>query len=251
MISPATATVIIADDEPLARERLRRMIRSNPDFHLVGESANGPDTVRLIRDRQPRIAILDIRLPGLDAFGILRELKGAAEPAVIFVTAFAEHALEAFQTGAIEYLLKPFEPRRLNEALNRARVLRPTYPDTAPIIPTPDPTLHGRLALRISGRLVVVTLDDLECLLAANNQCEVFTQGGSSFMTSESLGNLINRLPAGQFVRVSRFAAVQIASVVSVTSKSHGDQLLQMRSGRVVTVARTFRAEVLMRLKKG
>ena len=108
MISSATATVIIADDEPLARERLRRIIRSNPDFHLVGEAGNGPGAVRLIRDRQPRIAILDIRLPGLDAFGILRELEGSADPSVIFVTAFAEFALEAFQAGAVDYLLKPF-----------------------------------------------------------------------------------------------------------------------------------------------
>ncbi len=251
MISPAMATVIIADDEPLARERLRWMIRSNPDFHLVGEAANGPDAVRLIRDRQPRVAILDIRLPGLDGFGILRELEGSADPAVIFVTAFAEHALDAFQAGAVDYLLKPFEPRRLNEALNRARNLRMIHPDTVPEIPAPDVALPDRLALRVSGRLVVVTLDDVECLLAANNQCEVFTKGGSSFMTSESLGNLTTRLPAGQFVRVSRFAVVQISAVVSVTSKSHGDQLLQIRSGRLVTVARTCRAEVLMRLRKG
>lgn len=251
MISPATVTVIIADDEPLARERLRRIIRSNPDFHLVGEAANGPDAVRLIRDRQPRIAILDIRLPGLDAFGILRELEESANPAVIFVTAFAEHALDAFQAGAVDYLLKPFEPRRLNEALNRARNLRPIHPVPVLEIPVTDGAPSDRLALRVSGRLVVVTLEDVECLLAANNQCEVITLGGSSFMTSESLGNLTTRLPAGQFVRVSRFAVVQISAVLSVSSKSHGDQLLQMISGRVITVARTCRAEVLMRLRKG
>lgn len=94
--------MIIADGKPLARERLRRMIRSDPDFHLVGKAVNGPDAVRLVRDRQPRIAIRDIRLPGLDAFGILRELEGSADLTVIFVTAFAGYALDAFQAGAVD-----------------------------------------------------------------------------------------------------------------------------------------------------
>ena len=251
MNSPATATVFIADDEPLARERLRRVIRSNPDFHLVGEAANGPETVRLIRDRQPQIVILDIRLPGLDGFEILRTLAGSAEPAVIFVTAFAEHALDAFQAGAIDYLLKPFEPRRLIEALQRARNLHPFPPDPVLDFTAINTTPTDRLAFRVSGRLMVVDLEDVECLQAANNQSEVILRNGSSFTTSESLGNLTTRLPAGQFVRVSRFAVVQISAVLSVTSKSHGDQLLQMRSGRMVTVARTCRAEVLMRLRTG
>lgn len=247
-MNSAAATVIIADDEPLARERLRMLIRSSPEFQLVGEAANGPDAVRLIRECRPGIAILDIRLPGLDAFQVLHQLQDRTAPAVIFVTAFGGYALDAFHAGAVDYLLKPFDPRRLRDALNRARSLG-TAPAPEALEPMPLPVAPiNRIALRVSGRIIIVELDDLELIMAANSRCEVFTLGDSSVMIQESLGHLVTRLPPERFLRASRFAVVNASFVVSVTAKSHGDQILQLRSGRQVTVARTCREEFLRRL---
>jgi len=239
-------SVLIADDEPLARERLRRLLRAEPEFHLVGEAGDGPEAVRLLRKHHPEIAILDIRLPGLDAFGILHELGDGVRPAVIFVTAHTDRAADAFQAGAVDYLLKPFDPKRLRTALQRAtcRRLRPRHIPSEPAVPP-----NERIALRSAGRWILLDAEDIEVVLSANIQCEVITRDGASFHISESLGNLAARLPSDRFLRVSRFTIVNLGAIRSIEPRSHGDQILELQSRRAVTVSRTHREEVLRRLK--
>jgi two-component system LytT family response regulator len=240
------ARVVVADDEPLARERLRRLLRAESEVHLVGEAATGPDALTLIRKQNPHIALLDIRLPGMDAFGVLRNLERACSPSVVFVTAFGDYAIEAFQFGAADYVLKPFEPQRLREALRRARYhcARRLWPSAISPVEA-QPSL--RLSLKTGGRVVVVEWSEVEYILAANSRCRVFTKRGC-WLVTEPLGAVTGRLPAGGFVRISRFAVVNLAAVISVRTKSHGDQVLELRAGTQLTVARTRRAEVLARL---
>ena len=244
------ASVVIADDEPLARERLRRLLRVEAGFQLVGEAADGPSAVRLLLDAKPQIAILDIRLPGLDAFEVLRMTAEEPAPAVIFVTAFSDRALEAFGAGAVDYLLKPFDSVRLRAALDRARQRRPDPTPAAEVVAPVPPVSSGRIALRSAGRWVILELEDLEIITAANSRCDVTLRDGSTLQVQESLGELASRLPAEQFVRVSRFAAVRLGSVVSVAPKSHPDQTPQLQSPAQLTLSRTHRAAVLEQLHR-
>ncbi|HRI16228.1 MAG TPA: LytTR family DNA-binding domain-containing protein, partial [Verrucomicrobiota bacterium] len=224
-----------------------RLLRSETAVELVGEATNGPEALTLIRRQKPHIAVLDIRLPGMDAFGVLRSLNGDYQPVVIFVTAFGEHAVDAFQAGAADYLLKPFEPQRLKEALRRARHQCASRLWSLPSSLAAESVVSTRISLRSRGKIVLVELDEIEHIVAANSRCRVVTTGGS-LLAGESLGTVAGRLPAGRFVRVSRFAVVNLAAVTSVKTKSHGDQVLELRSGTKLTVARTCRAEVMARL---
>lgn len=200
----------------------------------------------MLRTHNPTIAILDIRLPGLDAFAILRALGHRARPAVILVTAHTDRAVEAFQAGAVDYLLKPFDTKRLRTALQRARDGR-MRPGDLPVASTP--ATDGRIALRSSGRWIVMDSENIELVLSANIHSQMITRDGVALPVSESLGQLANRLPSDRFVRISRFAIVNLAAIRSVTPRSHGDQTLELRGGRTLTVSRTHRVEVLHRLK--
>lgn len=245
------ASVIIADDESLARERLRRLLRVEADYQLVGEATDGPGTLRLLREQRPQIAILDIRLPGLDAFDVLKSMSSEPSPAVIFVTGFSDRAIEAFRAGAVDYLLKPFDSARLRSALDRARQRGP-FANPPVELPATEPAVSvGRIALRSGGRWVILEFDDLEFITAANTRCDATLRDGSQLKIQESLGELMERLPAERFVRVSRFTAVHLGAVRSVSPRSHGDQSLQLRSGSQITLSRTHRAAVLERLKPG
>lgn len=240
-------TVLIADDEPLARERLRALLDHEPEFRLVGEATDGLEAVRMLRIHNPTIAILDIRLPGLDAFAVLRALGDRTRPAVILVTAHTDRAVEAFHAGAVDYLLKPFDTKRLRSALQRARAgpMRSRNPAGSSASAT-----DGRIALRSNGRWIVMDSEDIELVLSANIHSEMITRNGVSLPVSESLGQLANRLPSDRFVRISRFAIVNLDAVCSVTPRTHGDQTLELRGGRTLTVSRTHRAEVLHRLNR-
>lgn len=244
------ASVIIADDEPLARERLRRLLRVETDYLLVGEATDGPGAVRLLREQRPQIAILDIRLPGLDAFDVLKTVSGEPTPAVIFVTGFSDRAIEAFHAGAVDYLLKPFDSVRLRSALDRARQRSPVATPSAEVPATEPPVSVGRIALRSGGRWVILDLDDLEFITAANTRCEATLRDGTQLKVQESLGELMTRLPSDRFARISRFAAVHLGAIRSVFPKSHGDQSLQLRGGSQITLSRTHRAAVLELLNR-
>ncbi len=244
--------VVVADDESLGRARLRHLLRLERDFQLVGEARTGPEAVALMRARRPDIALLDIRMPGLNGFEVLFTLKKLASPqfalpAVIFVSAFGEHALEAFQAGAVDYLLKPFEPQRLRTALQRARHHASATAITGDR--TPRPIVHEKISLPVDGRMVLLVLDEISHALARNARSEVWA-GGQSWLVTESLGSLYGRLPADRFVRVSRFAVVNVAHVIAMQTKSHGDQLVELRHGLHLTVARTRRSEVVARLAR-
>lgn len=239
-------SVLIADGEPLAREHLRRLIVSASGFHLVAEAANGPEAVQQLREHQPEIAILDIRLQGIDAFAILETLGNGPRPAVIFVTAHIDRAAEAFQAGAVDYVLKPVDAGRLQAALLRAKSGRsrmPAFPSA------PPPSTDGRIALRSGGRWILMDSSNIELALSANLHCEVIPLEGASIRVSESLGSLESRLPQDRFLRVSRFAIVNLSAIRSIAPKSHGDQTLELASGRTALVSRSRRMEVLKRLK--
>lgn len=243
------AEVIIADDEALAREKLRRMLACLPGYRLIGEARTGPQAVALISALRPAVILLDIRLPGLNGFEVLARLGQVTPQKVIFVTASGDHAVEAFRAGAVDYLLKPFDQARLTMALSRAKPHASHHWTSLLSPPTPRPNPHSlsKVVLRLGGRTVLVPLEDIEYAVARNTECEVWS-GRQTWRVHESLGSLGTRLPPQQFVRISRFALVNVAHVRAMRTKSHGDQIIELRRGIELTVARTRRREVLERL---
>ncbi len=236
-------TVLIADDEPLALERLRRLVRAEPDYQIVGEAATGPELESLIQDLRPEVIILDILMPGADGLEVLRKMPPSSRPAVIFATAMVHRALDAFEVGAVDYLLKPFDAGRLRAALHRTRPgLRRSS------MPPPREITGRRIALRSGNRWILMDTDRIDLVEASNQECTVTTSDGKTFRARELLGEFARRLPALRFLRISRFAVVQLEAVRSVAPKSHGDQILELRNGRHVAVSRTHRQELLRRL---
>lgn len=242
-------SIVIADDEPLARERLRRLMQNHPAWQIVGEATTGPEAVALVENLRPDALLLDIRLPGLGGLEVVESLKGPNRPSIIFVTACDDRAVEAFGTGAIDYLVKPFEAVRLSEALQRAtrqgtgRLRQLLHQACDAASGGPD----RPLSLRVGHGHVLLSPDRIEYVLADRRGCRVFSDG-QWWRVNDSLTLLASRLPGRQFVRTSRFAVINLDYIVSIQAKSHGDQVVELRNGVQITVSRTRRAELYSRL---
>ncbi len=243
-MSPTPSRILIAEDEPLARERLRQMLRTETGFQIVAEAMDGPQAVLLARRHRPEILLLDIQLPGLNGFEVLTALKHEAPPAVIFLTAHGEHAVRAFDAKAVDYVMKPFTRERLRRALAHCHPPGAVIPARAAV-----PVVHPRISLRTGNRSLLVSPKDILYALSANTHCRVFLATGSVKIT-QSLSALHERLPKAQFARISRFAVVNVAKVASLEPKSNGDQTLFLGDGKVLTLTRRRRLPFLRLLKR-
>jgi two-component system LytT family response regulator len=169
--------VLVADAEQASRERLRQLLAPEREFLLVGEAADGPGAVTLTRAHRPHVLLLDVSLPGFSGFEVLEQLRGELAPAVIFVTAMAEHAARAFEAEAVDYLLKPFSADRFRLALGRARDLfaKTLQPGAKPLARSPLPDL---IALRTGRGRMVMAVAEIQYATADNTCCNVFAAQG-------------------------------------------------------------------------
>ena len=243
MSLPALRT-LIAEDEPPARERLHRLLSAEAGYELVAEATDGHQALKLIRQHQPQILLLDIRLPGLNGFEVLAALGNEALPAVIFVSAHSGHAVRAFDARAVDYLLKPFTKERFRQALQRARVRCESNRSLLPVLQAGIAQPTGRIAFRSGGRSLILPLDEIQYAISANTRCNVHTSK-ETVSVSESLASFHERLPNEKFVRISRFAVVNLAQVRAVEPKSNGDQHLILHNGTSLILTRTRRAQFL------
>ena len=242
--------VVIADDEPLSRDCVRLALASQPDVEIVGECADGLEAADAIPRLAPDLVFLDVRMPGLDGFGVIEKVGTARMPPVVFVTAFDEHAVRAFSTHALDYVLKPFDDTRVAESLGRAR---------AQIALRRDGELGRRLAALVHGspaktvtRLLVsrgeascfVPLDDVEWLEAERNYVRIHHRDGTDLIR-RPLDQLVSELDPARFVRVHRSFAVNVARVREIRPWFSGDCIAVLESGREVRVSRTYRSALL------
>ena len=227
---------LVVDDERLARQNLRRLLAGEADIEVVGECASGTDAVEAIRRSRPDLVFLDVQMPGLDGFGVLREV-GVAAGCVVFVTAHDEHAVRAFAVNALDYLLKPFDRERLRATLDRVRRTVHGAGRGAGAAP------RGRVVVRAGGRIVLLPLDDIVWIESADNYARLHTRDGA-YLVRETLLDLEGRLPPGTFVRVHRGAIVNVAAVADVGPVPHGGCELRLRDGRTLSVGRTRRRAV-------
>jgi two-component system LytT family response regulator len=232
-----TMRVIIADDEPLARKRLSRLLASE-DVEIVAQCADGNETVAAVRRLRPELLLLDVSMPELDGLGALEEL-GADRPEVIFVTAWSQHAVRAFEENAVDYVLKPFQPARLKEAIARARLRKGTN-GLAQVLRVLQPAYAERLPVRNRGKIGFVRVADIDYIEADGNYLRIVC-GKETKALRETLSSLEARLDPKKFARIHRSTIVNVDRIRELEPWSGGDYGVALHDGRVLTMSRTCR----------
>lgn len=243
--------VLIVDDEPLARGKLKSLLAREPDVEIVGEAGDGRGALDAIASLSPDLVFLDVQMPELDGFGVLAELPADARPAVVFVTAHDQFALKAFEVHALDYLLKPFDRERLVMALNRARqqLAAPTGQAElqnqlsallAGMKPPARTAAPDRIAVKTSGRILFVNTTEIDWVEAADNYVKLHL-GKIEHLMRETLSSIEQRLSGAGFVRISRSVIVHPRTVRELQPLFHGDQAVILKDGTRLTLSRTHR----------
>jgi len=254
---------VIADDEPLARRGIRQLLAQHRDVIVVGEARNGVETVRTLRTLRPDLLFLDVQMPELDGFGVLREHGAEQMPAVIFVTAYDDFAVRAFEANALDYLVKPVEEARFAQALERTRARMRTVQAVAlsqrlsallamheHSHASSGAAVHRLLVPTSTGDLLLDT-DEIDWIEADDYYAAIHARG-RRHLIRESLASLEQRLDAGRFVRAHRSAIVNIDRVRELRSASDaaGETVLVLRDGTRVPVSRRRREQVAGLLRR-
>ena len=254
MKSPAARNrvirVIVADDEPPARRLLRRHLERHADVEVIGEATNGAEAVAGIRTLDPDLVFLDVQMPELDGFQVVREVGAQDMPPVVFVTAYDSHAIHAFDVAALDYLLKPIEAERFDAMLARARTQldRSAEPDLARLLESVrqrDALTDevGRIPVRIGERIRLVPQDEIDFVSADGNYVRIHA-GRESYLLRESLTVMERKLASPPFVRVHRSTIVNVGHVTELEPLFKGEYVLRMRNGERLTTGRSFREPV-------
>ncbi len=237
--------VLVVDDEPLARRGLARQLDAIDGFQIAGECANGRDAVDSLAGDSFDLVLLDVEMPELDGFGVLAEVGAAAMPPVIFVTAYDQYAVRAFEAHALDYVVKPVDPARLAQALGRARDAHRTVESDRGVDAlltelddqAPRPT---RIAARASGRTLLVPVEEIDWVQAADNYVRLYCKG-KIVLHRETLAHLGERLDPTHFLRVHRSHVINIQRVREVRPTARGDAELWLEDGTRLPVSRSFR----------
>jgi len=239
---------IIVDDESLARNRLRKFLAQEPEVEIIAECANGPDAIRSIREQTPDLIFLDVQMPEVSGFDVLRAVPASGLRAVIFVTAFDQHAVEAFEVHALDYLLKPFTRDRLREALDRAR--KHLQPALAGAFQEQlqewlhssrtDSNFRTRIAVRNGTQMLFVKVTDVDYIESAANYAVVHT-GSGNHIVRETLTNLEACLPPKSFLRISRSIIVNLDRVKGLQSSPGGEYVAVLQDNRQLVMTRGMR----------
>jgi two-component system LytT family response regulator len=246
----APLRALIVDDEPLARDRLRAWLRDEPSIEIAGECGSGPEAIAALRSAPIDLVFLDVEMPGCNGLQVLNELPAEGRPAVIFVTAHEQFALDAFEVQAVDYLLKPFDRERFQTALRRAEEhlrarragkledkLESLLADGGGAGKKPE-----RLTVRANGRLVFLKPDEIVWVEAADNYIILHLTSGR-LMLRETLTAIEERLGRGTFARVNRSALVNLDQVKELQPTFHGDYVVVLRNGTKVPLSRSLRGQ--------
>jgi DNA-binding LytR/AlgR family response regulator len=229
-----TLHTLIVDDEPVARQILRELLEDCPGVRLAGEAASGSDALTLINSLHPNLLLLDLHMPGLDGFAVARSLRSAPLPLIIYVTAFEKHALQAFETGAVDYLLKPVRRERLLAALEKARQ-RLAGIQVAP--PPITPTEPRRIVGRLGTDLHLLDPADVIAFQSEADSVRIITASGRYF-AEHSLRALELRLPAPRFRRIHRGTIINTDHIRKISPLSSKRWLLRMSNGLEAVVSK-------------
>jgi two-component system LytT family response regulator len=246
-----TLRVLIVDDEGVARRRIRRLLAAEADVTVVGECADGGSALTVIAKSKPDLAFLDVQMPELDGFGVVRSLTPGELPAIVFVTAYDRYALRAFDVQAIDYLLKPFTRERFRTALARARERlheRGRDDRLTRLIDHLGASQHypTRVAVRTGDRFVVVDWSDVDWIEAADNYVTLHV-GAREYLLRDTLASVERQLDPERFMRIHRSVIVQLDRIAELHPATHGDVDVVLRDGARLTLTRTWRDAVQRR----
>jgi len=236
--------VLIVDDEPPARDKLRRWLARHSDIALVGEADDGLATAAAIARLKPDAVFLDIQMPGLSGLEVAAQLEPADAPLLVFVTAFDEHAIKAFDLNAIDYLLKPYDEDRLQKTLARLRERQGIEPGTAAVRSARSQTgPSDRLLVPQGEELQLIDTAAIHWLEADDNYVHVHT-AQARFIVRRTLADLLAQLGAERFVRIHKSIAVNIAEIKTLSPLFKGDHEVTLRSGAVLRLSRRYKQEL-------
>ena len=242
---------LVVDDEPLAREMIREMLESDSEVEVVGECANGREAVEVIRSSSPDIVFLDIQMPELGGFEVLESLEPNTTPYVIFVTAYDQYAVRAFEVHALDYLLKPFDRERFEVAWQRAKAqikLDRTSRRDQDIIALLEELKAGpryleRLVIKNGGRVFFLHVQDVYCIEAEGNYVRVY-DNQKGYLLRETISSLEGQLDPKQFLRIHRSAIVKIDRIKEMQPWFHGEYRIIMENGKQLALSRNYRANL-------
>jgi len=243
---------VIVDDEPLARQTLRLLLAHEQDFKIAAECGHGTEAIEAIRRERPDVLFLDVQMPEVDGFEVLRQIGPGCVPAIVFVTAFDQYALKAFEQHALDYLLKPFSDERFGIVVEwtRARLRERKYASIAgrlsQFLSTMAPESR-QLVVRDRSRTVVIQHREI-VWIEAEDYCARIHLRERTFLVRDSLRCLEGALAASGFVRVHRSAIANVACIREIEPMTSGDQRLTLCDGTVLKVSRTHRDGVVSAL---
>ena len=264
MTSPARPLrVLIVDDEPLGRQRLEDLLARQPAAEIAGHAADGRAAVEAIRALAPDLVLLDVQMPGMTGFDVVREIGPDAMPPTIFVTAYDQHAVRAFDVAAVDYLVKPFDDERFEQAFERARralelrrigalseQLRmllaegtPSAPQAtgSPPVPSPSgarPEYLERIAVEMRGQVRVVPVKQIDYIVASGPYAEIHA-GEKRYLIRERMQLLEERLDPAKFIRIHRSAIVRLELIETLLKSQGGDYAVRLRGGVELKVSRS------------
>src|SRR5579863_7721918 len=238
MIVPTIRT-IIADDENLARKKLRVLLNAECGVTVVAECKDGKQAIAAVQAHKPDLLLLDIQMPDLDGFQVQEKIPAEQMPVVIFTTAYDQYAIRAFETHALDYLLKPFNQERLHRALERVKAeLLKAHEHTvkARILDLlgktkPEPNQLRRLVIRTGGRVVFLELDEVDWIEAAANYVKLHV-GKESFLLREGIGHISAKLDPQRFVRIHRSSIVNVSRIRELQPCDSGEYIAVLRDGK-------------------
>ena len=260
----APIRVLVVDDEMLARERIIDLLAHEPGVEVIGTVDNGVAAIEAIRTKSPDLVFLDVQMPGKTGLDVVREIGADSMPATIFVTAFDQYALRAFELAALDYLVKPFDDERFEQAFRRARrlielremgklreqllaVLQHGTPEPA-ARPTSDASGYlERIAVEMRGKVRVVPVEQIDYITADGPYAELHT-GDKTHLIRETMHTLEERLDPRHFIRIHRSAIVRLQLVDTLLRGAGGDYEVQLKSGLRLPVSRSRREELERRL---
>lgn len=230
---------LIVDDEPLARERLRTLLARDPDIQVVGECGGGRSAIAAVATHTPDLMFLDVQMPEIDGFAVIEAIGPGAVPALVFVTAHDQYAVKAFEVHALDYLLKPFDSERFENALRRAkRQLEGGLSDRLAALLRN--TQRQRLVIKNAGRITFLRVDEIDWIEAEGNYVRLHT-GSESHLLRETMNGIEARLDARQFMRIHRSRIVNIDSIKELKPWFRGEYVVVLRGGEKLTLTRSYR----------
>jgi two-component system LytT family response regulator len=240
---------VLADDEVLARQKLRLLLRDEPGIDVVGEGITANETIDLVRTTKPQLVFLDIQMPGMDGFDIATELcsgKIVPAPQIIFTTAHDQYALRAFEIHAVDYLLKPFSRERLSSAVERARkeiFLANQQPAGNGVADRNGSHYTTRIVFKSRGRIVFLPVSDIRWISAEENYVRISTHT-ETHLLRETMVRLEEKLDPEMFLRVHRSSIVNLQHVKEVRTEADGEYTVVLVNGERLTMSRGYRSRI-------